>query len=168
MLNDAFAGYLGKLAINSNVISLFCEIIEEHVKSEFRTKSQDKKNCQAQIDKLNLRMSNARKLMLDGDIDMAEYTQVKQETQQEITALMTKLDNIMTNSEKLEILQRTGNILQNLPVRFRTGTPAVQKKIIGSIFSSKLIFENGEFRTKEPDLTFSLITDQAEKLGDWS
>lgn len=96
--------------------------------------------------------------MLNGDLEMAEYNEIKEATRKEILKITAERDSIMTNSEKINVLQNAENILQNLPARYRTGSPAVQEKIIGSIFSSKLIFDNGEFRTTQPYIILTLIT----------
>ena len=49
------------------------------------------------------------------------------------------------------------SILSDLDVYYQEAMPAVQKKLLGSIFPGKLVFERGKYRTTELNKAVELI-----------
>ena len=49
------------------------------------------------------------------------------------------------------------SFLGNLDFHYQQASPYIRKKLLGSIFTGKLVFENGNYRTTELNETVALI-----------
>ena len=97
-------------------------------------------------------------MFLENAIAKDSYHRLKKSAQQEhqeVESLIQTLNNTDTNYMKY--FRYGMSILSHLDVYYQEAMPAVQKKLLGSIFPGKLVFENGKYRTTELNKAVELI-----------
>jgi len=62
-------------------------------------------------------------------------------------------------------LLREASLLGNLDFHYQQSSPYVRKKLLGSIFTGKLIFENGNYRTTGLNEAVALIGQFQQEFG---
>ncbi len=86
------------------------------------------------------------------------YTRLKEALNKKRKALLAK----KFESAEIEIMPRlpnlNQNVLSNLPNHFKNATTEIKMEVICSIFSQKLVFDTGKFRTIELNSVIALLT----------
>ncbi|SHM69974.1 hypothetical protein [Chitinophaga sp. CF418] len=150
---------LGQIAINAPIIDYYCQLISSSLKKDNQGKEQELKETQAEIDKLYIRIQNARSLRLDDEFTAEEFKEIKADLTKKIENLEKKKTKLLsTNDNYQEYLSQGGEIMKNIATRYISASPIGKKQIIGSIFAEKLIFSDNKFRTTEPNIILELIS----------
>jgi site-specific DNA recombinase len=99
----------------------------------------------------NNKLTKARELLLNGDIDGADYKAIKSENEHKIVVLEAKLSEIGTEVIKVQdlepIVDGAISTLTKIGVIYWKSEPDIQRKIIGSIYPEKFTFEELKERT---------------------
>ena len=143
-----------------------CAIIKGKMKKNNQDSKTEIDKIQKEITKQNLRSTNARGLMLDGEITSTEYKEIKIEIETSITNStreLNKLSNTLLNIESkidgcIELLSN----IENLYIQRDTAT---KQRIIGSIFPRKMVYEKNSVRTLEMNRVISLILNADKTSG---
>ena len=115
---------------------------------EAESTAMTKDKMEQELQKLNARIQNAQQLLLDGNLDAADYKGIKARYEPQIRELETKLSqNDEANTELEKYLSFGRYFFQNLDRLYADGDLTVKQQIIGSIFPEKIIFENMRPRT---------------------
>jgi DNA invertase Pin-like site-specific DNA recombinase len=175
--NEAFVKQLSQIATNAPIIDYYCQLISKALKGTEQGKEKEQKEVQAVIDKLYLRVQNARTLLLDGDFTADEFKEIKKDLLQQIEELeKQKIRLLSTKDDYQEYLSKAGEIMKNIATRYIAASPIGKKQIVGSIFPEKLIFSENKLRTVEPNVILELISravagseeDEKRKVGEFS
>jgi hypothetical protein len=114
-----------------------------------------------QITILNNKVTKARELLLNDDIDALDYKSIKSETESKISVLEAKLADIGTDFIKVQdlepIVDKAISTLTKIDVIYWKSDSSMQRKIIGSIYPEKFTFEDLKDRTAEVTDPFKLI-----------
>lgn len=84
LANDEIVKKFGEKIPNMGVIRAFREGLENHLKLSETNKIEQKEKLSVEIERAKSRIANARKLMLDKEIDASEYKEIKNEYEEEI------------------------------------------------------------------------------------
>lgn len=115
-------------------------------KTRFNRGSRDQ--ISKEIQSLDARLVKARGLLVDGDIDADDFKAIKDECQSRISVLEEKLLNIPKQSYAIDDLLAKGTeLLCNLQTLYSQSSVDRKRKVIGSIFPEKLIFDGVVLRT---------------------
>lgn len=129
------------ISSNSAVIRILKESLEAHLRLSKSDKQDQKLKLGTEIEKAKARIANARRLLLDKEIEAAEYKQIKTEHEGEITKLERKIEELTTlDSDLKEHIAFCCELLQNLPQYFTAADLTAKQQILGSILSEKLVF----------------------------
>ena len=146
--NDEFLMLLEKVTFNQEVIDLFADEIAQVFRQNQVSHVQRARVLKGEIEKLRQRLNKAQQLMLDGEMRMEEYRDLKSGTEGEITRLEREYLQIGTRDSDYERYVKFGrNILKNLALYYSQGDVALKQGIISSIFSEKLVFSEHRYRT---------------------
>lgn len=99
-----------------------------------------------------------------GDLEGDSYRRVKTSAKEEIQKLQTKLSQLKAADTNFMKYFRY-NLLTQLPTFYERASTAVKKKILGSIFTRKLIFEDGKYRTTGLNEVVALIGQFQKEFG---
>jgi site-specific DNA recombinase len=146
--NDKFKKELMKISANKNVIQLFQFILRDYSQLGEKEMTRRLGPIKAEIEKSKTRISNARLLMLDGQLDAKDYHEIKVKLEDKTRKLEAKLSEMAFISSNLnEQLDFCSQLLPNIAQYYTTADLSVKQQIIGSIFPEKLIFEKNSYRT---------------------
>ncbi len=82
---------------------------------------------------------------------------------QQLQAQISRLTS--TDSNFMKYCRYGMSLLGNLDVHYNQASPYVKKKLLGSIFTRKLVFENGNYRTSGLNEAVALIGLFQKELG---
>lgn len=160
--NDHFKKELTKIVVWDKYITLFEKVMEDYHRQTCKEDSNMASGIQAEIDKNRLRIANAQQLMLDGELSATDYREVKSRYEPAIEQLeRKKLGISQVDANLMEYVRETADLLRNLPKYYEQSSLSVKQKLIGSIYTGKLIFEENEYRTTE----LNEVIVQIRKLG---
>jgi site-specific DNA recombinase len=150
-VNKVFVKGLSDYVLNPTSAELFKLVILDAFGNSTLNERENKKQYIDQISTLSNKLTKARELLLNGDIDGVDYKTIKSETEQKIAILEAKISDIKTNPisiQELEpIVDGAIGTLTKIDVIYWKSEPNIQRKIIGSIYPEKFTFEGLKHRT---------------------
>ena len=158
VVNESFVNLLSSITAKPNSIKLFSAIIKDKLKSNNSNGKAEMASVNREIEKQNQRIKNAKDLMLDGEITMSEFKEIRIEINEKITKLTCELNTLNAGMLNLDskIIKCT-ELLSNLDKYYEQRDVITKQHIISSIFPSKLVFDNKIVRTLEVNRVVSLI-----------
>ena len=143
---------------NIGVIRTLRESITTHLKLSKTDKLEKVANLRSEIEKAKSRIANARKLMLDKEIDANEYREIKEEYENEILKIEREIEKISKlDSNLTEQIVFCCDLVQNLPKYYINADLIAKQQILGSILAEKLVFDEKTYRTIKLKGIVSLI-----------
>jgi site-specific DNA recombinase len=147
-----------QISSNNGVIRILKESLEAHLRLSKSDKVQQKEKLGQEIEKAKGRITSARRLMLDKEIDATEYKEIKAEYEGETEKLERKIEELTTlDSDLKEQISFCCELLQNLPKYYVAADLTAKQQILGSILSEKLVFSASSYRTIKCRAIVSLI-----------
>jgi len=117
-----------------------------------------KKSLQRERKKLESRISSVDDKFIDNLIDLETFNRIKQKVQKRLHEVRTELHNLNHMQKDFETHLKSGiTFLKGIDAIFKKAPVSLKKKIVGSIFPEKLIFENTKYRTAYVDEFILLI-----------
>lgn len=149
---------MGSFKVDAEVTTLYTAVMEDLFKAKEDDRSLEVARKEKVLGELEQKLLKIDEMFLEGAIAKDSYHRLKKSAQQEyqeVESVIHTLKNTDTNFMKY---CRYGmSILSHLDVLYQEAMPAVQKKLLGSIFPGKLVFENGKYRTTELNRAIELI-----------
>jgi site-specific DNA recombinase len=116
------------------------------------------KNVQAQINKNIDRTNKAMQMMLDGQLDSAEYREIKSRYDEANTTLLKQQASLEINKvDYIAKINKSFNLLKNVDRFYDEASIDIKQKLLCLIFPGKLIFENERVQTPKLNEIVSLI-----------
>ncbi|MFD2147464.1 recombinase family protein [Mucilaginibacter antarcticus] len=159
--NTIFENHLKEYNLSADAATLFKTVILDVYKSEHQTTGSSRKQFIDRITALNNKVTKARELLLNDDIDAADFRAVKVEAEREIIVLESKISDLRSNNMSVSEVEKT---LDSAMVKL-TAIDAIycksdhygKRKLIGSIYPEKFTFEDLKVRTAKTGEIFSFI-----------
>jgi site-specific DNA recombinase len=164
--NKFFGVLLNRLKLDSYTSVALKAVIKRIFKENEVQKSFRAKRLKNDIDKLRQRITNAQHLMLDGEMTMLEYREMKTTVEMQIDKLereYIQLPNAETDYQ--QYVDFGLNIFENLPYFWQNGNVVTKQRLVGSLFPEKLIFSKSEVRTKKVNEALLYISPQIRDLA---
>ncbi|WP_246104195.1 recombinase family protein [Mucilaginibacter corticis] len=172
-VNDVFTDELKNYCIDDRFSELFSKVIIDAYYSEHSSKRDNRSELLNEINALNDKVGKARELLLNGDIDAADYKAIKTMSEGRIIVLEAKLAELADNNQNqrriLDIEPLiTGAIftLTRLNVIFSQSNTCEKRELIGSMYPQKFTFEDIQHRTGFVNDLYSFIYLINSQLGD--
>jgi site-specific DNA recombinase len=157
-INHAFEKLLKSFGFEEGPLNLLAEILKKKYADQNRSNRAEIDAIKREIDRLDQRAKNARALMLDGEITSEEYRTMKNEIEETLQRLNVEHhkshSEIMDLDKKLDQMVRTLSNLENI---YKQGDVEVRRRLIGSIFPNKLVYEKKSVRTVEMNPAVELV-----------
>lgn len=165
-LNKAFIDYLNEFKVLPEVSNLYLAIMEDIFKTKEGDREQELTRLQKNITELEAKLLKIDQMYINCELEADSYRRLKTTTKDEIQRMQgshAQLNGVDTNFMKY---CRWGlTLLTHLSTFFEKATTAVKKKILGSIFTGKLIFEDGKYRTTGLNEAVALIGQFQQEFG---
>lgn len=150
--NSIFYERLSNISNNKKLIRTIEAITSDVNNRATKDQQEQAEKVEKEIKTYRSRLENAQTLMLDGDLDAAEYRSIKAKLQPEIEKLVRQQSKLNErNPEEKEILDFGIYFLNNMVELLTEADLEAKHQIIGSMFPKKIIFENNELRTNIED-----------------
>ncbi len=148
VVNTAFTELLNTLQPKENTINLFKRIVSEKLKNNNTEASSILDRINKEISKKKQRIVNARALMLDGEIESIGFKSVPIEIEERITQLICEvsIDNSSMQNIEEKVVRAT-DMISNLGNAYLQSETAHNRRIVGSVFPTGLIFDDRKVRT---------------------
>ncbi|MDB5115486.1 MAG: site-specific recombinase [Mucilaginibacter sp.] len=159
-VNNTFNEVIQQFTIRENYAELFTEVIADAYKSQNPTHLISRSELLKEINDLNSRIAKGRELLLNGDIDGADYKTIKGENEYKINVLEAKLSEAAANSktENIDpILRRAIGKLTQLNLIYSQSDTYEKRQLIGSMYPKKFTFEELQHRTAQTSELYSCI-----------
>lgn len=119
-----------------------------------------------ELEMYRTRLQKAQKLVLDGELDTGDYRVMKEKLEQEIKELTAKEMALGGKGKDMREMVEFGfYFLRNIDKLFTAASLERKVKTLSSTFPEKLIFENGECRTKEGANIITLMSAVEKDFG---
>lgn len=136
----------------------------------FKTKEGDREK---EIDRYQKTLAEheAKLLKIDemyvqGDLERDSYQRMKASTKEEIQRLQFQISRLRSTDTNFMKYCRCGmSLLGNLNFHYQQASPHIRKKLLGSIFTGKLIFEDNKYWTTALNEAVALIGQFQQEFG---
>ena len=152
-VNDLFAEQLDQYSIDERYAELFSEvIISSYYNDDNRTRD-NRSVILKDISALNDKLTRARELLLNGDLDAADYKIVKTETEGRLLILEVKLSEVANGNSQRKIIDITPIVngaimnLTRLRAIYCRSDSSEKRALIGSMYPQNFTFEDLQHRT---------------------
>lgn len=112
----------------------------------------------SEVNKIENRINQAQQLMLDGELSIGDYKEIKERYEPELRKLQNQIIEFgAINADIKTYIDFTMGVLENLSQHYVAGNVHSKQLLLGSILSKKLVFENNQYRTMPFNEVVSLI-----------
>jgi site-specific DNA recombinase len=159
IVNESFSNGLGTIHFKNGVDFIYNQILQQLFKSKAGDKAANQKSLQLEIEKLKERLNKAQLLMLDSEMEMSEYREIKRSIEPKIDALLTQqLSCNLIENEYKGYLKKGLSAIKNLSYLFDNSPLNVKQDIIRSTLRKNLVFSNEVVRTEGINELISLTS----------
>lgn len=163
--NMVFLGWLEQIKFNEVSVDYLQVAVEQIFKENQLDKSLRSKRIKVEIEKLRTRLNNAQVLMLDGEMKMDEYREIKIKTEPEIERMEREYMQLPVVDSDYEVNIEFGlNTFQHLTDYWKLGDVTTKQALVGSLFPEKLYFSEMKCRTEKMNEALEHICPQIKEL----
>ena len=165
-VNEQFSQELQKLFPKPGMEEVFIEIIKDLYKKHSATNNSEIQNLSKRVSELQDRINKARTKYMNDDIEKSEYNGYRKECEDQIVKLEAEL--IELSKKKLDISDHIAVAVRNISKMnelFEKGECSERRKVIGSIFPEKIIYDGINFRTARINEAVKLVFNIGEGFG---
>jgi site-specific DNA recombinase len=156
--NSVFSDYLKSFQVHPEVSNLYTAIMEDIFKTMEGDREKDIDRFQKTLAKLEPQLLRIDQMYVAGDLEKDSYQRMKASYKDEIQQLQTQISRLKgTDTNFMKYCHYGMCLLGNLDFHYQESSPHVRKKLLGSIFTGKLIFEDGKYRTTGLNEAVALI-----------
>jgi len=165
--NGVFYELLESVSSNKKIFISYSLIMQDAHKKNGKDKSVELQQVKKEMETYQKRLDNAQTLMLDGQLDVAEYRKIKSKLEPEVERLVPKVSELSsTNVNEKEMIEYGFYFLNNIDNLFTSADLDKKRYFLGSTFPEKLVYENGSYRTTNEDNTLLMIANTGKGLGE--
>ena len=166
VVNDVVQKTLSAIKFDQDVDRLFNEIIKDGIKEKGNTKSETRGQLEKKLTDINGRLIRLQNLIVDGSISSDDYRTMKERYTTERDEIMGKMGKSGGDNQALKKkLANCLNSLKNLDRLYDQADLLDKKRILGSIFPGKLIFDGEKCRTTQMNEVIALIVNTGAASG---
>lgn len=164
--NLAFSKFLQSLHVSLETSNLYLGLMEDIFKRKEGDLDKEISSNQKQLSELEDKLLKIDKIFVNGDLERDSYQRIKASTKNEIQRLQIQISWLKyTDTNFMRYCRYDLSSLSNSDSHYQQATPYVRKKFLGSIFTGKLIFENGNYRTMGLNEAVTLIGRFQKEFG---
>ena len=150
LVNTKFEKLLRKITLNDEVKELFLQAVRHMAKESIAIDQKEQSKVINELDRQKSRKERLDTSFLDGELPAANYTQLVKKLDQDIAKLSQKQKELnRTKDDFNKDLVSGVQAVFNLRDLYLKSDITDKRRIIGSIFPRKFIFEENKVRTEE-------------------
>ena len=150
-MNDDIFRHLRKIRPCKAVLDLYEEVLNDIRAEKFKGINKEKNRIQEDVKKVEVRLQRLQDRFLDGEISSDDYKEIRQRYNDEIYALRSQIEILKTPNRSVVEPQMAyaTSFINNIERCLSSVEMSVKMDVLGSIFSGKMVFENGKCRTAQ-------------------
>jgi site-specific DNA recombinase len=147
-VHDSIEEILSTISFSAQTVNLYRKMLEKIFEKEDLNRKDEIQIVNKDIEKAEARRSNLQDLILDGTITPQDYQDMKEKVDKDLVLSKSKLSGLMDQPSPYKTyISKTVPMLENLTGFYREADGQTKRKILGCIFSEKLILEKGRVAT---------------------
>jgi site-specific DNA recombinase len=156
--NSVFSDYLKSFQVHPEVSNLYMAIMEDIFKTKEGDREKEIDQFQKKLAELEPKLLKIDEMYVEGDLQKDSYQRMKASYKDEIQRLQAQISRLTSTDTNFMKYCRYGmSLLGNLDFHYSQASPYIRKKLLGSIFTGKLVFEDGKYRTTGLNEALALI-----------
>ena len=164
--HEAIEEVLSNISITATTLTLYKKILEKLFEKEDYIRKDEMQKVKNQLENLLVRKSNLQDMLLDGKISSKDFNEMKQKTEKDIALNNNKLEGLKQHLTPYKnYINNTVPMLENLVSYYRKSNGKTKKKILGCIFSEKLVLEKGKVATTPFTTPILVLLNATKVLG---
>ena len=165
LAHNELENILATLKPSKEVLELFKEVLFDVYKSNQSHRLNKVKKLKKQRTQIEEKLDNTTEKYIENDIDKESYLRLKNKYKNQISDLTINIEEYSDYQKDINLYVDFGvNLLTCLSSFYKKATTEIKRKIIGSIFSEKLVFEDKKYRTAKLNDAISLIFSNSKGL----
>ena len=150
-MNDDIIRYLRQICPCKAVLDLYEEVLNDIRAEKYKGVNKEKNRIQDDIKKVEVRLQRLQDRYMDEEISPEDYRDIRQRYQDEIYALKSQAEILKVPNRGVVEPQMAYamSFINNIERCLNSVEISVKMDVLGSIFSGKMVFENGKCRTAE-------------------
>ena len=164
-VHNSIEEVLSKISITASTIKLYRRILEKLFDREDLSRKSDIEKLKKEIEKVEARKSNLQNRLLDNDITPQDYKEMKKGIDKDILSFKTKLEGLTQGMTPYKnYINKEVPMLENLVSFYRKSDGNTKKKILGCIFSEKVVLEKGRVATTPFSIPVQVLINTSKVL----
>jgi DNA invertase Pin-like site-specific DNA recombinase len=158
MANKLFIEYLSSFIVNREVSELYLEILKDEFTKNEGSKETQLKEIKRKMGLLEEQIISLDSKFISGALPSEHYLRIVNgisDQKKQLNLQMQVLEESPTRFDKH--LKFGVNLISHLPYYYSNAPVEIKHKLIGSIFSQNLIFDENSYRTSRPNTIIDLI-----------
>ena len=150
-MNGDILRYIRQIRPCKAVLDLYEEVLNDIRTEKFKGINKEKNRIQEDVKKVEVRLQRLQDRFLDGEISSDDYKEIRQRYNDEIYALKSQVEILKTPNRSVVEPQMAYamSFINNIERCLNSVEMSVRMDVLGSIFSGKMVFENGNCRTAQ-------------------
>ncbi len=164
--NLAFVHYLGSFKVNPEVGNLYMAVVDDTFKVQEGDREKEIVKLRKEQEELESKLLKIEERYIDDALDRDSYVRLKASVDQKREVCQERIEQLQAMDTSFMKYCRFGmTLLSDLDFYYEEASLEVKRKLIGSIFTEKLVFENGSYRTTKVNEAVELIGQFQRELG---
>ncbi len=164
--NSVFSDYLKSFQVHPEVSNLYTAIIEDIFKTKEGDREKELDRFQKAVSELESQLLKIDRMYVTDNLEKDSYQRMKASYKEEIQRLQAQISRLTsTDTNFMKYCHYGMSLLGNLDFHYQQSSPHIRKKLLGSIFTGKLVFEDGKYRTTGLNEAVALIGLFQKELG---
>lgn len=163
-VHRAFLTVLQSIVSRSEWIHLYQEALRVILVENKGDSREQLLKLQSEIDKNKARVTKAMQMMLDGQLDSADYKTIKEQYETANASIMKECAILSSQKDYTTTIAGGFGLLSNMTDIFQRADTETKKRIVSLNFPGRLIFQNEKVQTPKISDVLSLIMLNDSKL----
>ena len=139
---------LSRIQVSARVLVAYKRILEKLFEKDDTNRKDEMSKIKKELERVEQRKENLQNRFMDNDISSQDYHEMKVKVEKEIMSIKCRMSDLAGINSPFESYISTAiPMLENLVQFYQKSDGKTKKKILGCIFSEKMILEKGRVAT---------------------
>lgn len=164
--HDAIEEVLSAISATASTLNLYKKILEKIFEKEDHIRKDEIQKIKNELENVLVRESNLQNMLMDCKISPKDFNEMKQRLEKDIALYNGKLEGLKGQLTPYKnYINNTVPMLENLVSYYRKSNGVAKKKILGCIFTEKIVLENGKVATTPFTTPILVLLNATKVLG---
>lgn len=157
-VNEAFVAELRKIEVPSEVSKLFLEIMRDTITEKNGSKEKEEKRLQDEMQGLAKKLDVLDDKLLNGELDSDSYQRILKRLKSSEKLIKQNIKDLQLSTDDFDkYIEFGSHLVSNISSVYKKASTPLKKRIIGSIYPEKLIYDGKKYRTSKRNKVFEIF-----------